>query len=186
MSQDQRFATVVAMARAYDFAARKHADQRRKGARREPYLNHLTEVALLLAEASNGTDPLLVIAGLLHDTLEDTDTTVGELEAQFGVEVAALVVEVSDDKSLPKAERKRLQVVNACRKSERAKCITLADKASNVRSFQESRPVGWSAERCREYVDWARRVVEGCRGVNPWLEAQFDAACPIGGAAEPL
>lgn len=185
MSEDRQAATVVAMARAYDFAARKHVDQRRKGSRQEPYLNHLTEVALLLAEASNGSDPVLVIAGLLHDTLEDTDTTAGELEAHFGAEVAALVVEVSDDKSLPKAERKRLQVVNACHKSERAKRITMADKISNVRSFRVSRPAGWSAERCREYVDWARRVVEGCRGVDPWLEAQFDAALPIGGAAEP-
>lgn len=177
MSQDKRSATVLAMARAWDFAARMHVDQRRKSVRREPYLNHLAEVAVLLAEASDGRDPELVIAGVLHDALEDTDATVGELEALFGAPVAALVAEVTDDKSLPKAERKRLQVANAPGKSDRAKRIKLADKISNLRSLQESRPAGWSVQRCREYVAWARQVIDGCRGVDPRLESQFDDAC---------
>src|SRR5512147_1303605 len=98
---------VVALAQAWDFAARRHVDQRRKGAAAEPYVNHLAEVARLLAEATGGTDPVLVIAGVLHDTIEDTATSRAELEQAFGPEVAALVAEVTDDKSLPKAERKR-------------------------------------------------------------------------------
>src|SRR5579864_6438714 len=99
---------VVQLARAADYAARQHFDQRRKGERGEPYINHLTEVAALLAEATNGEDTVLLLGGLLHDTIEDTATTYADLEAMFGTEVADLVSEVTDDKSLPQSERKRL------------------------------------------------------------------------------
>lgn len=167
---------VVDLARAFDFAARKHRDQRRKGAAGEPYVNHPAEVARLLAEATRGEDPACVLAGLLHDTIEDTETTREELVREFGEEVAALVAEVTDDKSLPKAERKRLQVEKAPAKSPRAKRIKLADKTSNLRSIVTSPPADWSAQRKREYLEWAERVVAGCRGVDATLEAGFDAA----------
>lgn len=168
---------VLDFARAFDFAARKHAEQRRKGAGGEPYVNHLAEVALLLAEATGGGDPSLVIAGLLHDTIEDTGTTSEELEREFGVEVAALVREVTDDKRLPQAERKRLQVRTAATKSDRARLLKIADKTSNLRSVASSPPLGWSAERRREYVAWAREVVDQCRGLSASLERVFDLAC---------
>ncbi len=164
-------------ARAFDFAARKHARQRRKGAGAEPYVNHVAEVALLVAEATGGSDPSLVIAGLLHDTIEDTATSSQELERAFGAEVASLVLEVTDDKRLPQAERKRLQGQTAASKSERARLLKIADKTSNLRSVASGPPVGWSAERRREYVAWAREVVDQCRGVSPSLEAVFDLAC---------
>ena len=167
---------VVTLMRALDFAARKHRDQRRKGADKEPYINHLTEVACLLAEATDGEDPISVVAGLLHDTVEDTGTKLEEIEREFGADVAVLVAEVTDDKSLPKAERKRLQVENAPHKSDRAKMIKIADKTSNLRSVVASPPVHWDSTRQREYFAWAARVVAGCRGVNPKLEAHFDAA----------
>lgn len=167
---------VVAFALALDFAARKHIDQRRKGPRAEPYLNHLVEVARLLAEATGGTDIELVIAGLLHDTLEDTHTTRDEIESAFGPAVARLVAEVTDDKSLPREERKRLQVLNAPHKSDRGKLIKLADKTSNLRGIVLSPPRGWSLARRREYFFWAHAVIAGCRGVNPLLEAWFDEA----------
>jgi len=167
---------VVDLTRALDFAALKHRDQRRKGAAAEPYLNHLTEVARLVAEATEGKDTALVIAALLHDTIEDTRTTRDELEHEFSPEVAALVSEVTDDKNLPKAERKRLQIVNAPHKSERAKMIKIADKISNLRSIVASPPVHWDAHRQREYFEWAAKVVDGLRGVNRSLEADFDAA----------
>ena len=167
---------VVDLMRALDFAARKHRDQRRKGAGAEPYINHLTEVACLVAEATAGKDPLVVLGALLHDTLEDTQTTRRELTREFGREVAALVSEVTDDKRLHKAVRKRLQIETAPHKSDRAKLIKIADKTSNLRSLVESPPVDWDIRRQREYFAWAQNVVEGCRGVNDQLEAQFEAA----------
>jgi len=171
---------IVAVARALDFAARKHSKQRRKGEAAEPYVNHLAEVARLVAEATEGRDTVAVLAALLHDTIEDTGTTREELEREFGPEVAAVVAEVTDDKSLPKPERKRLQVETAPRKSARARLIKIADKTSNLRTIAASPPVGWDLKRQREYFDWATRVVDGCRGVNPSLEREFDAAHAAG------
>jgi (p)ppGpp synthase/HD superfamily hydrolase len=167
---------VLLFARALDFAARKHMHQRRKGELAEPYVNHLSDVARLLAEATEGEDITVVIAGLLHDTIEDTETTFAELAKEFGPEVAGLVAEVSDDTSLPRAERKRLQVEQAPHKSQRARMIKLADKASNLHSMITSPPKDWSLERRREYIDWAGKVVAGCRGVNAYLEQEFDRA----------
>ena len=128
----------------------------------------------LLAAATEGGDVVLVLAGLLHDTIEDTETTLDELEAEFGHEVAELVAEVSDDKTLEKAERKRLQIEKAPAKSDRAKMLKLADKTSNLHSIIHSPPVDWSPERKREYFKWAGEVVVGCRGVNEYLEKEFD------------
>jgi len=174
---------VLLLARALDFAARKHVHQRRKGELAEPYVNHLSDVARLLAEGTKGDDITLVIAGLLHDTIEDTGTTFAELAKEFGTEVAALVSEVTDDKSLPKAERKRLQVETAPHKSQRARMIKLADKTSNLHSMIASPPKDWSSQRKREYIDWAERVVAGCRGVNAHLEGEFDRAAQQARAA---
>lgn len=167
---------LVLLTRAADYAARQHLAQRRKGERAEPYINHLTEVATLLAEATDGKDVVLVMGGLLHDTLEDTDSTYEDLVQRFGPEVAALVAEVTDDKSLRKEERKRLQVEKAASKSPRARMLKIADKTSNLRSLIESPPKGWTEERLRDYVVWAEQVVRSCRGLNARLEAFFDAA----------
>jgi (p)ppGpp synthase/HD superfamily hydrolase len=156
------------------FAAQKHAAQRRKGAAAEPYVNHLIEVAQLIAGSSEQLDTNLVMAGLLHDTIEDTGTSAGELEKAFGSDIAGLVVELTDDKSLPKDVRKTLQVENAPHKSVRAQVIKLADKISNLRSLLASPPATWSPERKREYFEWARRVVDGLSTPNPILKAEFD------------
>jgi len=167
---------VLLFARALDFAARKHAHQRRKGELAEPYVNHLSDVARLLAAATKGEDVTVVIAGLLHDTLEDTETSFDELAKEFGQEVADLVAEVTDDKSLPKAERKRLQIETAPHKSVRARMIKLADKTSNLHSLISSPPRDWSGERIRDYIEWASKVVAGCRCVSPYLEQEFERA----------
>jgi len=161
---------------AADFAARRHAGQRRKGAAAEPYVNHLIEVAALLAEATGGDDAELVAAALLHDTLEDTATEYEELAARFGPQIAALVAEVTDDKSLPKAERKRRQIEHAPAASPRAKLLKIADKTSNVRALAVSPPANWDLARVADYIDWAEKVVAGCRGLNATLERWFDAA----------
>ncbi len=167
---------VERLARAAAFAADKHTGQVRKGEAGEPYVNHVIEVAEMLARASGGGDVELVIGGLLHDTIEDTGATHEEVAAIFGVVVADLVMEVTDDKSLPKAERKRLQVLHAPHKSARAKQLKLADKTSNLRALASSPPASWPLSRQREYLDWARSVAAGLRGANAWLEEQFDQA----------
>lgn len=167
---------VLQIARALDFAAWAHADQRRKGGAQEPYINHLTEVARLVAQATGGKDARLIIAALLHDVLEDQAPRVNYemLREHFGKRVANVVREVSDDRSLPKVERKRLQIEHAPQLSRRARILKIADKAANLNSILESPPQDWSAERKREYFAWAAQVVAGCRGVNRWLEAVFD------------
>lgn len=162
------------LTKALLFAARKHTDQRRKGERAEPYVNHLAEVAELLARHTGGSDTDLICAGLLHDTIEDTATKREELVREFGENVADIVCECTDDKSLPKAERKRLQAANAPHKSDRAKMVKMADKISNLNSILESPPPDWDLARKQEYFDWAKSVVDGCRGVNAGLESEFD------------
>ena len=156
------------------FAAEKHAQQKRKGVMGEPYFNHLVEVAELVALSSDELDVDLVMAAFLHDTVEDTGVTLAELEEHFGSDVAGLVAEVTDDKSLPKETRKQLQVRNASKKSVRAQIIKLADKISNLRSILASPPVGWSLERKQQYFEWARQVVSGLTAPNHVLMEEFD------------
>jgi len=156
------------------FAAEKHAQQKRKGRNQEPYINHLIEVAELIASSSATLDPELIMAGFLHDTVEDTGVTLTELEHLFGPGVAGLVAEVTDDKSLPKETRKHLQVEHADKKSERAQVLKLADKISNLRSILNSPPVGWSLERQRQYFEWARQVVDRLTAPNPRLKQEFE------------
>src|SRR5215207_2217605 len=166
----------IAVLKAADAAARWHVHQRRKGAAEEPYVNHLLEVASLVAEATDGKDPELVIAALLHDAIEDQEVPPDMIAETWGEEVAKLVEEVTDDKGLAKAERKHKQVESASKKSDRAKILKLADKTSNLRAITASPSPEWSVKRRLEYVDWARDVAKGLRGANPWLEAQFDKA----------
>jgi GTP diphosphokinase / guanosine-3',5'-bis(diphosphate) 3'-diphosphatase len=156
------------------FAAEKHSAQRRKGAAAEPYVNHLIEVAQLVASSSGQLDTNLVMAAFLHDTIEDTGTTAEELDREFGNDVASLVVEMTDDKSLPKEVRKELQVRDAPHRSARAQVIKLADKISNLRSLLSSPPANWNVQRKREYFAWARRVVNALSAPNPILKAEFD------------
>ncbi len=157
--------------KAAHYAAQKHAAQKRKGAAAEPYVNHLIEVAYLVSQATS--DPIAIAAALLHDTVEDAGVTEQNLIDRFGSEVAAVVMEVTDDKSLPKAERKRLQIQNAPHKSSRAQLIKLADKISNLRSILSSPPTDWDSARIRQYFDWARDVVNGLSSPNPHLLAEF-------------
>ena len=171
---------VLRLSRALDYAAQKHSAQRRKGVAQEPYINHLSEVALLLAEATDGCDTNLIIAGLLHDCIEDQRVTHDELVAQFGDDIAALVRECTDDKSLPKAERKRLQVLSAPHKSARARMLKIADKTANLRSVRLSPPSHWDEKRRHDYFAWAREVVEACGEVSPYLLEKFEEAHKAG------
>jgi guanosine-3',5'-bis(diphosphate) 3'-pyrophosphohydrolase len=166
----------ITVLKAADAAARWHVHQRRKGAAKEPYINHLLEVSSLVTEATGGKDPQLVIAALLHDAIEDQEVPRSLIQATWGEDVVRLIEEVTDDKTLPKDERKRRQVESASKKSERAKLIKLADKTSNLRAITASPAPEWSVKRRLDYVAWAREVVSGLRGTNPWLEGEFDKA----------
>jgi len=158
------------------FAADKHRDQRRKNADATPYINHPIALARVLSLEAGIDDPATLCAALLHDTIEDTKTTREELAARFGEAIAAIVAEVTDDKSLDKAERKRLQVEHAAHISRPAQRVKLADKICNLRDVASQPPAGWPLERKREYFDWAKAVVDRLRGADPKLEAIFDQA----------
>jgi GTP diphosphokinase / guanosine-3',5'-bis(diphosphate) 3'-diphosphatase len=173
---DKNSSRVSIVLAASAFAAHKHRDQRRKGAEASPYINHLIAVANVLANEADITDSAILAAALLHDTIEDTDTTPKELESEFGQEIAAIVIEVTDDKSLPKMERKRLQIEHAAHLSTSAKLVKLADKICNLRDMNQSPPVDWSTERKAEYFTWAKQVVDPMRGASPVLEKLFDEA----------
>ena len=156
------------------FASVEHREQRRKDTEKTPYINHPLALANVLA-VECGVDDVEVICGaLLHDTIEDTETTEEELLEAFGEQITRIVLEVTDDKRLEWEERKEAQVRNAPDLSDQAKLVKLADKISNLRDIVASPPSDWSLERKRKYFDWAARVVDGVRGVNPELEALFD------------
>jgi (p)ppGpp synthase/HD superfamily hydrolase len=160
--------------KAVRFSANKHRNQRRKNREASPYINHPIDVAEMLIRIGRVDDLDVIVAAILHDTIEDTDTTPEEIEKQFGSRVLSLVMEVTDDKKLSKAGRKQLQIDTAPHKSQGAKLIKLADKISNLQDITHSPPATWALERKLEYVDWADRVVAGLRGANPRLEACYD------------
>jgi len=162
--------------KALAFAAHKHRDQRRKDADASPYINHPIALADVLVNEGGVTDFEVLCAALLHDTVEDTATSHEELVDAFGSRIARIVAEVTDDKRLPKAERKRLQIEHAPKLSHEAKLVKLADKLCNLRDVAERPPAKWALARRREYFDWARQVIDGLRGAHPRLEAAFDAA----------
>ncbi len=159
---------------ALAYAAHKHRHQKRKGSEAIPYINHCIQVVQILAEAGYHEEEDLLIAALLHDTLEDTDAQPEELSQRFGPSVLAWVLEVSDDKSLPKHERKQRQIDESGKKSREARLIKLADKISNVSDIIHH-PPNWPISRKKEYADWAAQVVNQLRGTSDDLEKKFDA-----------
>lgn len=165
-----------ALIRALAFAAEKHRHQRRKDAQASPYINHPIQLAEVLALEAGIEDERVLVAAILHDTIEDTETTPAELERLFGQEVRNIVLEVTDDKDLSKAARKQAQIDHAPGLSRRAKLVKLADKICNLRDMAGHPPADWSLARRREYFDWAKAVVDGVRGVHPELERIFDTA----------
>jgi guanosine-3',5'-bis(diphosphate) 3'-pyrophosphohydrolase len=160
--------------RALKFSADQHRNQRRKGEDATPYINHPIEVAEILCRVGQVCDRDILIAAILHDTVEDTGATPEQIEGMFGPQVRSYVMEVTDDKSLPKQVRKQKQVEHAPHLSVGAKQIKLCDKTSNIREIMNNPPADWSIERKREYLDWGERVVAGLRGVNKKLEENFD------------
>lgn len=165
---------VASILKAIHFAADKHRNQRRKDVEASPYINHPIELAELLARVGGVTDLVTLQGAILHDTVEDTETSFEELEMIFGVEVTEVVKNVTDDKKLPKEERKRLQIEHAPHLPDSAKQVKIADKISNVLGVTQAPPADWSLERRQEYLDWTEKVVKGCRGCTPALENHYD------------
>lgn len=161
---------------AVAFAADKHRTQRRKDAEASPYINHPIALAQVLAREANVSDETVLVAAILHDTIEDTETSFEELRERYGLLIAETVAEVTDDKTLDKQVRKERQVEHASHLSKRAKLVKVADKICNLRDVARTPPKDWDLRRKREYFDWAKRVVDGLRGVHPHLERLFDAA----------
>jgi GTP diphosphokinase / guanosine-3',5'-bis(diphosphate) 3'-diphosphatase len=159
---------------AIKFAADKHQYQRRKNQELTPYINHPLAVMETLWRVGQVRHVPTLVAAVLHDTIEDTDTTPEEIEFLFGAEVLALVQEVSDDKNLPKGTRKQLQIEHAAHLSAQAKVIKIADKLHNIYDVSHAPPAAWPQERIHDYLEWAEKVVAGLRGVNPALEAEYD------------
>lgn len=160
---------------AAHYAAHQHRNQTRKGADEEPYIVHPLEVAKLLADVGGVTDPDVLIAAILHDTIEDTDSTKEDIQELFGERVCSIVLEVTDDKSLPKERRKELQVEHAPHLTPEAKQLKMCDKISNITDIVNNPPKDWPLERKLEYVEWGERVFAGLRGANERLEGHFDA-----------
>jgi guanosine-3',5'-bis(diphosphate) 3'-pyrophosphohydrolase len=172
---DTQSTDVGLLLKAATFAADKHRQQRRKDAEASPYINHPISLADVLANEGGVSDVEVLCAALLHDTIEDTETTAQELELTFGTAIARIVLEVTDDKTLPKEQRKRQQIDHAPHVSPQAKLVKLADKISNLRDILGSPPADWTRERKLAYFEWAGQVVHGLRGTNSNLEALFDA-----------
>ena len=157
-----------------EFSAERHRNQRRKDAQASPYINHPIALATLLA-ATGGVEDLIVLqAAILHDTVEDTETTNQELIDRFGKAVAGVVAEVTDDKALPKAKRKEIQVEHALHTSSEAALVKIADKICNLRDMVNAPPADWPQQRRRDYFDWAKKVVKNLPTTNSGLMVAFD------------
>ena len=163
----------ILILKAAHFSAQKHSTQRRKDENASPYINHPISVALAIAQIGGVDDPEILAAALLHDTLEDTETTPEELEDEFGKKVCEFVLDVTDDKTLPKDERKRRQIEHAKKISNGAALIKLGDKISNVTDVINNPPEDWDNNRRKEYLDWAEKVIENCPKVNDKMENKF-------------
>jgi guanosine-3',5'-bis(diphosphate) 3'-pyrophosphohydrolase len=166
--------TINKLLEAASFAAERHTGHHRKGDTKDPYINHPLEVANLIANVGGVNDIDVLIAAILHDTVENVGVTKQEIVDRFGERVAGFVLEVTDDKSLPKEERKRLQVEHAPHLSREAKLVKLGDKISNITDVTNNPPADWTIERRREYIDWGESVVKGLRDTNVELEQLFD------------
>ena len=161
---------------ALAFAAAKHRDQRRKDVCASPYINHPIQLVDVLCNEAGVEDINVLRGAILHDTIEDTETTADELTQHFGQQICEIVLEVSDDANLCKADRKQEQINHAATLSDEAKLVKLADKICNLRDVADNPPAGWGIERRQEYFDWALAVIDGLRGIHPVLESIFDQA----------
>ena len=160
--------------KALHFAADKHRDQRRKDQNASPYINHPIYVAQILSDIAGIDDVEVLCGAVLHDTVEDTETSLNDIELAFGLRVARIVEEVTDDKSLKKNARKQAQIDHASHISREGALVKVADKIANIRDVGSSPPSDWSTERRQEYLGWAKEVVARCKPECPELVSYFE------------
>ncbi len=165
--------------KALAFAAHKHRDQRRKNCEASPYINHPIMLANILVNEGNVHDSTVICAALLHDTLEDTETTFSELTEQFGAAIAHIVLEVTLDMTQPMKVRKQEEIDHIVKASPQARLVKLADKICNLRDVSASPPVEWSLQRRKEYFDHAQKVIGKLRGTHLMLEGIFDTVLKL-------
>jgi guanosine-3',5'-bis(diphosphate) 3'-pyrophosphohydrolase len=170
--------------KALEFSARKHKNQRRKDVEASPYINHPISLANILCNEAHVTDVKVICGALLHDTIEDTETEPEELEDEFGVEIKDIVMDVTDDTTLLRHQRKQAQIDHAPHISQEAKLVKLADKISNLRDVSSNPPPSWSLDRRQEYFEWAKKVIDQLRGTDAQLESIFDSAYSLKPLAE--
>lgn len=165
---------LLSVIKAANFAALKHKDQRKRDPDKTPYINQPIGVATIIIDEGKVFDPTIIQAAFLHDTVEDTDTTLDEIEQNFGYQVRQIVSEVTDVSNLSKSERRRLQIANAKKKSKEAQLITLAVKLYNIRDIEKNKPINWTSKEIDEFYKFAKMVIDEIRGVNVHLEKKFD------------
>ena len=158
--------------KATEFSALKHQNQKRKDGK-TPYVIHPISVAVILSEVGGIDDEEILSAALLHDTIEDTDTTADEIDKEFGSKIMSIVKELTDSKELSYSERKQFQIDHAPNLSKEATLVKIADKISNVSDLIDEKPANWNDSRCKEYIDWAEAVINNCHKVNTPLEKHF-------------
>ena len=158
--------------KATEFSALKHQNQKRKDGK-TPYVIHPISVAVILSEIGGIDDEEILSAALLHDTIEDTDTTADEIDKEFGSKIMSIVKELTDSKELSYSERKQFQIDHAPSLSKEATLVKIADKISNVSDLIDEKPANWNDSRCKEYIDWAENVINRCQKVNMKLEEYF-------------
>lgn len=154
---------------ALSFAAQRHRDAPRPGA--DPCLAHPIAVADAIVSIGGVTDAVVLCAALLHDVVNNTETPPQLLMDRFGREIADVVLDISDDRSLPEVQRRRVQVAYAPNLSGRARLVRLADMLCRLRRLAAVP----RAERAAE-VAWVAQMVAGLGGMNTALETAADAA----------
>lgn len=164
----------VILLKTINFAAQKHTDQRRKNSTGSPYIEHPIAVANQISQIGHISDLATLQAAILHDTVEDTNTTLDEIKTEFGEEVSNIVAEVTDNKSLPKVERKKFQIVHAAVISYKAKIVKLSDKLHNLSDLLIDPPTSWSKETVQGYFIWSYQVVRNLKGTNIYLETALN------------
>lgn len=147
---------------AVEFATDAHKNQKRKNKQQDPYISHPLEVAKLIEDTYKATESKIdydvLAAAVLHDVVEDTEVCIQKVAALFGNNVAGIVAQVTDNKSLSKVERKKLQRLRSSYMTTEACLIKMADKWSNCKDLKEDPPVGWTKNQVEYYFYWSYAI----------------------------
>lgn len=159
---------------AVGFAAEGHNGQLRENPEKTPYIIHPIRVTEHLMTIANVHERDILVAALLHDTVEDTKITFADIQKSFGTTAEGYVRELTDNMSLPQEERMKLQIETAPKKSLAAAQIKLADKYDNLKSLQSNPPATWDQKKIDEYFLSAKKVTSSLPAANVPLKKAVD------------